>query len=217
MVIGAGGFGRETLDVIEAWNQRGEGAPLEVLGVVDDAPTESNLERLARRGYEYLGDFSALVRLGAAVDYLIGVGNPATRAAIAAKCDAHGLRAGAVVHPSASVGSDTAFADGTVICGGVQVSTNVRMGRHTHLNPGCIIGHDTALDDFVSVNPGAIVSGDVSIRDRVLVGAGAVVLQGLSVGARATVGAGACVTRDVAPCTVVSGVPARAHERESGT
>lgn len=41
------------------------------------------------------------------------------------------------------------------------------------------------------------------------VGAGAIILPGVRVGARAVVGAGAVVTKDVAPATIVIGVPAR--------
>ena len=41
------------------------------------------------------------------------------------------------------------------------------------------------------------------------IGSGAIILGGVRVGAQALVGAGAVVTRDVAPGTMVRGVPAR--------
>lgn len=209
VMIGAGGFGREALDVIEAHNRAGVGEAFNLLGVADDAPSEMNLERLQRRGYRHLGGIDAYFELPQSVVYFVGVGSPAVRARIVERCDEQDRVAGTVVHPSAAVGSDTIVEAGSIICGGVQVSTNVRLGKHVHLNPGCIIGHDAVLDDFVSVNPGAIVSGDVTVSARTLIGAGAVVLQGLIVGAGATVGASACVTSDVRPACTMAGVPAR--------
>ncbi|GLU65683.1 acetyltransferase [Paenarthrobacter ureafaciens] len=209
VVVGAGGFGREVLDVVEAWNIAHPDERFNVLGVVDDSPSELNLRRLERRGYKHLGGTDSFTAPVDGINYLIGVGNPDIRARIAECCDARGWTPATAVHPSASIGSGSRIGAGTIICGGVQVSTNVRLGRHVNLNPGSVVGHDAALEDFVSVNPGGIVSGDVLVQERVLVGAGAVVLQGRTVGASALVGASACVTKDIEPKLTVVGVPSR--------
>lgn len=209
VVIGAGGFGRETLDVIEAHNRANSSEAFNVLGVVDDAPSAVNLERLQRRGYAHLGGLNAYFELPERVVYFVGVGSPEVRQRIVDRCSEMSRVAGTVIHPTATVGSDTLIGAGVVVCGGVQISTNVRLDRHVHLNPGCIIGHDATLADFVSINPGAVISGDVTVSARTLIGAGAVVLQGLTIGEGATVGASACVTRSVRATETVIGVPAR--------
>lgn len=49
----------------------------------------------------------------------------------------------------------------------------------------------------------------VTIEDDVWVGAGAIILMGVTIGLGAIIGAGAVVTHDVAPYSVVAGVPAR--------
>jgi tetrahydrodipicolinate N-acetyltransferase len=51
--------------------------------------------------------------------------------------------------------------------------------------------------------------GAVVIEDRCWVGTGATILKGVRLGEGAVVAAGAVVTRDVAPRTLVGGVPAR--------
>lgn len=55
----------------------------------------------------------------------------------------------------------------------------------------------------------------VNIGHDVWIGHGATVLAGVSVGTGAVVGAGAVVTRDVAPYTIVAGVPARPIRRRA--
>ncbi|TWT89748.1 Maltose O-acetyltransferase [Pseudobythopirellula maris] len=52
--------------------------------------------------------------------------------------------------------------------------------------------------------------GDITIGDDVWLGAGVVVTAGVTIGDRAVVAAGAVVTKDVAPGTIVGGVPAKA-------
>ena len=212
IVVGAGGFGRETLDVIEAHNAAEPGQVLEVLGVADDAPSEANLQRLAARDYKHLGRIREAFEAHPGAHAVVAIGSPRAREAIVVGLSDLGIPFASVRHPSAVIGTQFGVGAGHVICGGALVSTNVDLGNHVHLNPGVIIGHDTSLADYVSVNPGAVVSGECIIEEKVLVGASSVVLQGLRVGRESTVGAGACVTRNVAPATVNVGVPARVLE-----
>lgn len=56
---------------------------------------------------------------------------------------------------------------------------------------------------------------DVVIEDDVWLGARVIVLQGVRIGKGAVVAAGAVVTKDVAPYTVVGGVPAKLIKKRS--
>lgn len=209
VVIGAGGFGRETIDVVLSQNRRSERQVYNLLGVLDSNPSHTNLKRLDRLGIPYLGSESHWLAKGQQASYLVGVGNPKVRKLISARFDEAGCVPGTAIHPSSSIGSANSIGPGSVVCAGARISTNVAIGQHVHINANVTVGHDTKLDDFVSLNPGAIISGDVSCEPGVLVGAGAVVLQGLKVGRDALIGAAACVTRDVTAGRIVKGVPAR--------
>lgn len=207
VIVGAGGFGREAIDVARACIAAGRD-DLVLLGAVDDAPTPLTLARLANLGVRHLGGLSSILdRPGAG--FVIGIGDPKVREALAVRLESAALSPLSLVHPSAVIGTASRIAPGAVICAGAQISTNVTVGRHAHINPNATIGHDAVLGPFASINPGAIVSGEVKVGERALIGAGAVVLQGLSVGSDTTVGAAACVVRDVPDGRIVKGVPAR--------
>lgn len=208
VVVGAGGFGREVVDVVRAINAAGQDS-WDLVGVVDDRPSPQNMERLTRLEVAYLGSREALAGLRPDVRVAIGVGSPSARCSIAAQLADLGLRSPELIHPTAVVGSSSSRGEGLIACAGASIGTNVGLGRHVHLNPHTVIGHDTVLGDFVSVNPNATVSGECQIGRGVLVGAGAVVLQGLVVGDEVLVGAAACVVADSSQGEVLVGVPAR--------
>lgn len=210
VVVGAGGFGRETLDVVAAVNRDGQAEQLDLLGVLDAAPSDHAIDQLGALGVTYLGTVESWLADGQSASFLIGVGDPASRRRLDAQMSAAGLSAATVVHPDAVVGSLCRIGAGTIICAGVQVSTNVHLGRHVHLNPAATIGHDSVVEDFVSINPSATISGDCRLETETYVGSSAVILQGLRTGRGSVIGAAACVVRDVAPGQTAIGVPARA-------
>jgi sugar O-acyltransferase (sialic acid O-acetyltransferase NeuD family) len=219
VVVGAGGFGREVIDIIEALNLEAGGPeaadpPWTLLGVVDDSPSAVNLERLADRSVPWLGtldDFLGEDHEG--TTYAVGIGSTAVRRSIAERCDAAGLTGATLVHPTVTMGSPVTVGAGSVICAGVRITTNIAIGRHVHINLNVTVGHDTTIEDYVSLNPLASISGDCVIETGVLIGVGGIVLNALRVGHGATVGGAACVVRDVEPGTTVVGVPARPLSR----
>jgi 2,3,4,5-tetrahydropyridine-2,6-dicarboxylate N-acetyltransferase len=86
-----------------------------------------------------------------------------------------------------------------------MIDMGVVLGGRATVGKNCHIGAGTVLAGVIeppSAKP-------VIIEDDVLIGANAVVLEGVTVGTGSVVAAGAVVTQDVAPYTVVAGMPAR--------
>lgn len=203
VIIGAGGFGREVLDVVEALEAAGN--RLDFRGFLDDGDVDA--DRLARRGATLLGDVASFE--GHADRFVIGIGAGIIRARIAEVLELAGGSAVTLVHPTATVGGDTDIGAGCVVTAGARLTTNVRLGRHVHIHLNTTIGHDSCIGNFVSIFPGATISGDVTVGDHVTIGTGANIINGVRIGEGAYIGAGAVVTRDIEPGVTVAGVPAK--------
>lgn len=119
---------------------------------------------------------------------------------------------------------------GSVVLGGANDPTrNLLIGEECNLNGGCTfdlaapvsLGHNVSFGHEVLVvtgshrigppgrRAGELTAAPVTIGDGAWVGARATLLPGVTIGRGAVVAAGAVVTADVAPDTLVAGVPAR--------
>ena len=194
-IVGAGGFGRETLDAWRASMPPAAG-PAEFLddhhegATVDAAPVRRPAEATA-------GTF------------VVAIADPAVRERIARQLAARGLTAGSVIHPRAVISAGAVVGPGFIALANTFVSTGTVLGAHVQVNYNATVGHDSALADFTTILPGANVAGAVTLAPRVTIGSNACVLQGLRIGSGTMVGAGAVVTRDQPAGVVVAGVPAR--------
>ena len=112
---------------------------------------------------------------------------------------------------------------------GVAIGRNSRINRNCTLDIRCGL----TIGDNVSVSPDVMIltlshdyndptfvdldTGPVTIEDHVWIGSRAMILPGVTVGRGAVVAAGSVVTKDVAPMTVVAGIPAKpVARRDSG-
>jgi acetyltransferase-like isoleucine patch superfamily enzyme len=85
--------------------------------------------------------------------------------------------------------------------GGITIGDDVLIGHNVVL---ATLNHDLAQAKRQDLHPAPIIIGK-----SVWVGANATILPGVKIGDNAVIAAGAVVNRDVAPNTIVGGVPAK--------
>ncbi len=204
VIIGAGGFGREVLDVLEAVNAV---APTyEVLGFVVE-PGYQQLGELVNE-VPVVGYYDWLAANKADVKAICGVGAPAVRKHLIEKAANLGVQFFSVVHPRAQLTRWVTVGTGTIITTGCILTNNITLGDHVHLNLDCTVGHDAVIEDYVTVSPGVHVSGNVTLKEGSFIGTGANLIEGKTIGEWSVVGAGSVVVKDIPANSTAVGSPA---------
>lgn len=206
VILGAGGFAREALWVLKMMYSGGLDKDWNPIGFIDENP-ESHGQVLC--GLPVLGGFDRLAIMSPLPYAIHGVGNNATRRKLIAKASATGVKFGSGIHPDARYSEFVELGEGTVVCMGAALTTQIKVGKHCLLNLHCTVGHDVVIEDFCNLAPGVHISGGCYIEEGVEFGTGAVVLPGLRIGANSMIGAGAVVNKSIPPYSVAVGVPAK--------
>lgn len=141
------------------------------------------------------------------------------------------IRSHTVVYTASSIGERFETGHRAIIREQSTIGDSVRVGSLADIEGTCEIGNyvrihsgvfvpaETTIGDYVWLFPYVVITNDpyppsdrlagVTIGPYAAVGARSVLLPGVTVGEDSLVAAGAVVSRDVAPGTVVAGVPAR--------
>ena len=113
------------------------------------------------------------------------------------------------IHPSAQIhGNDVEIGDGSIICAGTIITTNVKIGKHAHLNLITTIGHDCVIGDYFTTAPRVQISGNETIGDRVYFGTRSCIKQKLTICDDVTIGMNAGVTKNITESGTYIGTPA---------
>jgi sugar O-acyltransferase (sialic acid O-acetyltransferase NeuD family) len=206
LLIGAGGFARETAEAVHAinaveptWN---------LLGFLDDRP---DLEGTVITGVRVVGPIERAHEHPQA-RLVICTGRPdkyVSRRLIAERLGLEDDRYATLVHPTATVSPSSRVGPGSVLLAHVDLTADVAVGRHVAVMPQVVLTHDTRVGDWATITSGVRLGGGCRIGQGAYIGAGACLREGVSVGEWAMVGMGSVVTRDVPPKRLWYGAPAR--------
>jgi sugar O-acyltransferase (sialic acid O-acetyltransferase NeuD family) len=205
VIVGAGAFAREVLDIFEACQEAGRDC--EVRGFLVEAQYGRPCTVINDK--PILGDLEWLSRHASEVQVIVGVGDPAVRRRLVARAKDYGARFGNIVHPSAILTQRVTMGEGVVITAGCILTNQIRIGDHVHVNLACTIGHNAELNDFVTLAPGVRVSGWVTLGEGCYVGSGAIIVDEKTIGAWSVIGAGSVVIADIPAHSTAVGIPAR--------
>ena len=204
-VFGAGGFGLEVAMLIEQINTVSD--RWNFIGFFDDGKVKGQMIN----DYPVHGGIGELNAWRQPLGIVFALGKPVAKMALIQKLDNIHLSFPTLIHPSVIIGNKkyVSIGEGSIICAGTIITTNITIGRHVILNLACTVGHETSIGDYSAFMPTCNISGEVTIGECTYWGTGAIVINLCRVGDRTTIGAGAVVVRDLPPGVTAVGVPAK--------
>ena len=192
-IIGAGGFGREvywSLSLIERVNTK---------FFVDDKYWDNTNDLILPISKFNPNEYKIVIAIGDPKDRFDMV----ERLPKETKYFTH-------IHPSVQIlGDDVEIGDGSIICAGTIITTNVKIGKHTHLNLQTTIGHDCEIGNYFTTAPGAKISGNCKIYDCVYVGTNTSIKEKISIHSFTTIGSNAAVVKNIEEPGTYVGVPSK--------
>ena len=211
VIVGAGGFGREVLEIFKAQNKISK--TWDILGFIDE---DKQLHGKIMNGYPVLGSLNWLREhnnnnLGC----VCTIGTCETRKQVVEKLQEIGVNFYNAIHPSVIMSDFVELGKDAIICAGSVLTVNIKIGDHVSIDTNCTIAHDAVIGSYCRLNPGVKINGNNHLGEGVYVGTGATFIQGISVGSWSTIGAGAVVIEHIPEKVVAVGVPAKVIKRKS--
>lgn len=197
VIIGAGGFGRELVPIIEK--------KYRIKGFVDDIIKGNVIGK-----YDVIGDVNWLLAYQNKINAVIAIANPINRKKIYDKLSQNTkINFPNIISDFVINSKYNKFGIGNIICNSTIMTVNVQVKNFCIINLDCTIGHEAILNDFVTLYPSVNVSGNVEIGSCTEIGTGTNIIQKLHIGENSIIGAGSVVIKDIPKnCTAV-GVPAK--------
>jgi sugar O-acyltransferase (sialic acid O-acetyltransferase NeuD family) len=205
LLIGAGGFARETIELVRAINR--ESPTWDMIGLLDDDP---ELRGQTMLGVPVLGTCESVeeYRRALVVACVASPRDPLRRLRLYARLGLPLDRYATLIHPRATIAESVTVGPGSVVHANCVLTADIEVGWHVAMMPSVVLTHDDTIEDGVTFGAGARIAGGVTIEAGAYIGSGALVREHLSVGAGAVVGMGAVVTKPVPHGEVWYGAPA---------
>ena len=201
-IYGAGGLGREVLELARIINSR-EKRWSELFFVVDDKGGEEV------NGIEVKNYTEAITEYSDQVEITLAIGEPADRERLFAKLRTDRVELATLIHPDVHIPDTTTIGKGVTIQYGCFISCNIEIEDYVFIQSQVLLGHDVCLKKGCIISAKANIGGFVTIDEYAFVGLSALLKDRIKIGKYSIIVMGAVVFRDMGDEMIVMGNPAR--------
>lgn len=203
VVIGAGGFALEFIDLIESTNKVNQ--EYNIIGFLDDNKTGRIIS-----DYKIIGTTEEILMFKD-YNFVIAIANPLIRQKYFEILHKNDLKTPNIIHSSAKLSNHVSIKEnqGVIINSGVDISAKTEINQGVIIDTNSYIGHEVKIDDFVTIYSGSMIAGNVSIDKLTEIGMRSTIIQGLSIGTNTMIGAGSVVVNSIESNVLAVGNPCR--------
>lgn len=203
IIIGAGGFGRETY--CTAIESIGYGEDYVVKGFLDD-----NIHALdGFNNYPPIIDTIKDYQPQMDDVFVCAIGSVPTRKKVSEMMIERGGEFITLIHKTAYISMNVKIGKGCMLCAGARLHCDVTIGDYVVIQPYAILGHDVVVGDWTLINAFADCGGMSRIGKECTINTTSFIVPLARIGDNATVGAGSVTMRRVKAGETVFGVPAK--------
>lgn len=205
-IYGAGGLGREVLELARIINER-EKTWDDFVFIIDGAGGNTVNDVIVYNYEEAINKYKGNLEIS------MGIGEPAVREKLFAKMNKDGIEAATLIHPDVYIPETTKIGKGVTIQYGCFISCNVEIEDYVYIQPQVNVGHDDILKKGCVLSGLSNLAGHVEIGEYTYVGLSAALKEGISVGDFSIIGMYSAVYKDIPDEVVAMGNPARPMRR----
>jgi len=102
-----------------------------------------------------------------------------------------------LIHPTVELPKCLKIGQGNIIFGNIHISFEVNIKNFNFICNFCDLGHNLAVNDFVTILPSVVIGGNCEIGAQTIIGSGAKIHQGIKIGDNCKIGMGSIITGDI--------------------
>lgn len=192
-IFGTGGFGREVYFSLPLDIRK------ETFFFVDDKFWHDNDNKILP-----ISEFDPEI-----YEIIVAVGNPSDRKKIVNSLP-NNTKYFTHIHESVIILDDSIIiGEGSIICANTILTTNIKIGKHSHLNLQTTVGHDTIIGDFFTSAPNVKISGNCLIGNLVYFGTNSSVREKINICDNVTIGMNSGVVKNINKTGTYVGTPSK--------
>ena len=201
-IYGAGGLGREVLELSRIINRREERWTGFIF--IDDGDVPEIINGIKVHQYE-----EAKKQFSSELEIVLAIGEPIIRKRILNTIRNDGIRTPTLIHPDVYIPETTEIGTGVIIQYGCFISCNVKIEDYVFIQPQVNVGHDDVLMEGCMLSGFVNLGGVVTVGKYTYIGLSSCVKQGIRIGNFSIISMGSVVYKDIPDEMIAVGNPAR--------
>jgi sugar O-acyltransferase (sialic acid O-acetyltransferase NeuD family) len=195
-IYGKGGYGMETLDILE---ENIEDDKIHKAYYLDDDNSAEQMN--GTKVVSFSPELEGFVT--------ISIGEPAIRTKLYEKIVASKLKPKSVISSSALVSKHAVVGEGCIIAPMCSIQSTAVLKNNVAVNTAAIIGHDVIVEESSVISSQVNLGGGVTVGRESYIGMGALIKEGVKIGENVIIGMGSVVYKDIPDGVIAIGNPAR--------